>query len=154
MIAKLTDGRMVPCPKQGRDGRGGLHTNLPQYYLNNPQRAAEDGYYPVRHTAHPEGSFTMGWSLQDGTIVQTWTAAAPEPEPEPEPEDPTLARIGLVEDCLLEMSKTESLLALRPAQNALSQIWAQKIRLGEKTADDVPRLLRDQVADLLEKSAV
>lgn len=48
MLAKLSDGKWIPCPKQGRDGRGGLHMDLPRFYTDNPHRAAEDGYYPVQ----------------------------------------------------------------------------------------------------------
>lgn len=50
MLAKLLNGKWVPCPKQGRDGRGGLHMDLPRFYTDNPHRAAEDGYYPVQRS--------------------------------------------------------------------------------------------------------
>lgn len=102
MIAKLENGSLIPCPKQGRDGRGGLHTNLPQYYAAHPQRGAADGYYPVRQTPRPAGDQTMSWSMQDGEIVQVWTPYTPQPEPE----DPILARLEMIESCLLEMSET------------------------------------------------
>ena len=85
MIAKLTNGRLVPCPRQGRDGRGGLHTNLPLYYERHADAAERDGFYPVVYTDKPEGDYRSSWALQEVEgvmqIVQTWTEYTPEPEP-------------------------------------------------------------------------
>lgn len=101
MIAKLENGKLVLCPKQGRDGRGGLHTNLPRYYEHHVAVAADDGYYPVVYTDKPEGDYTQSWELQNGDIVQVWTPYTPEPEPE----DPVAARLDMIEECILEMSE-------------------------------------------------
>ncbi len=100
MIARLADGKMIPCPKQGRDGRGGLHMDLPKYYAEHPQRSAADGYYPVQFTTRPAGDRAMGWTLQRGRIVQTWTQSAPQPQ------DPILMRLERIEDCLQRISET------------------------------------------------
>ena len=83
MIARLIDGNMIPCPKQGRDGRGGLHTNLQTYYEKHLDKAALDGFYPVRYTDKPEGDYKSAWELINGEIVQTWTPYTPQPEPIP-----------------------------------------------------------------------
>ncbi len=105
MIGKLTNGQLVPCPRQGQDGRGRLHTNLPVYYAHHVAEAAEDGYYPVRYTDKPEGDYLQSWELrttQSGAeIVQIWTPYTPEPEPE----DPYAARLDMIEECILEMSE-------------------------------------------------
>lgn len=101
MIAKLINGNLHPCPKQGRDGRGGLHTNLPRYYERHPDVAARDGYYPVQYTDKPEGDYTSAWEMIDGKITQTWTPYTPEPEPV----DPVAERLDMIEECLLEMSE-------------------------------------------------
>ncbi len=98
MLARLIDGRMIPCPKQGRDGRGGLHTDLPRYYADHPHRCAEDGYYPVRFAKRPAGDPAMGWTLRNGEIIQVWT------ENTPRSDDPILARLDRIEDCLLKIS--------------------------------------------------
>ena len=93
MIARLENGNVIPCPKQGRDGRGGLHMNLPQFYLDNPHRAAEDGFCPVRFTKQPQGKPVGRWTLRDGEIVQAWSA--PEPKAPARDEIPALLeRIG------------------------------------------------------------
>lgn len=97
MIGRLKNGKLIPCPKQGRDGRGGLHMDLPRYYRNHPQRAAEDGWYPVRYVKRPPGDRAMGWTLRDGEIVQIWTV----PAAQPETDDPILERLDRIEDCLL-----------------------------------------------------
>ena len=81
MIAQLVDGRMIPCPKQGRDGVGHLHTNLQTYYEKHLDKAAADGYYPVKYTPQPIGYYTSAWELINGEIVQTWTPYTPHPEP-------------------------------------------------------------------------
>lgn len=87
MIAKLINGVPVPCPKQGADGSGNYHTNLPKFYENHLEIAADDGYYPVVYTEKPEGYYIDSWSLQlyEGvqSIVQIWTEYTPTPEPIP-----------------------------------------------------------------------
>ncbi|MBQ7541354.1 MAG: hypothetical protein IJT44_03570 [Clostridia bacterium] len=100
MIAKLENGRLTVCPKCGRDGGRTMHTDLPKYYERNPAAAAEDGYYPVRYTEKPEGDYAPTWELQNGEIVQVWTAYTPQPEP-PTAEE----RLDTVEECILEMSE-------------------------------------------------
>lgn len=102
MLAKLIAGKMIPCPKQGRDSRGGLHTDLPRFYKANPHRAAEDGVYPVRFTPCPAGMCTMGWTLRDAEIVQVWSCGTGQPEPD----DPILASLGRIEACLLQIRGT------------------------------------------------
>lgn len=101
MIARLTDGRLFPCPQHGQDGSGRLHTNLPLYYEKHPDAASQDGYYPVQYTDKPDGDYTSGWELQNGVIVQVWTAYTPEPEPV----DPVAERLDMIEECLLELSE-------------------------------------------------
>lgn len=85
MIAKLINGCPVPCPKQGADGSGNYHTNLPRFYENYLEIAATDGYYPVVYTEKPEGNYIDSWNLQlyEGaqSIVQIWTEYTPTPEP-------------------------------------------------------------------------
>lgn len=101
MIARLSQGRLIPCPKQGRDGYGSLHSNLSGFYERHPDIAAEDGYYPVRYTEKPAGDYLPSWKFVSGEIVQIWT----EYTPEPEPEDPVTARLDMIEECLLEISE-------------------------------------------------
>lgn len=36
----------------------------------------------------------------------------------------------------------------------MAMLWAQKIMLGKKTFADVPRLLKDQVAEILRESGL
>lgn len=36
----------------------------------------------------------------------------------------------------------------------MAMLWAQKIMLGKKTFEDVPRLLRDQVKEILVESGL
>ncbi len=36
----------------------------------------------------------------------------------------------------------------------MAMLWAQKIMYGKKTFDDVPRLLRDQVREILTESGL
>ncbi len=90
MIAKLVSGNLVPCPAQGVDVSGRMHTNLPRYYETHTDAAAEDGYYPVQYTDKPEGDYVSSWELQTvdcvQTIVQVWTPYTPEPEPMPVPD--------------------------------------------------------------------
>ncbi len=103
MIARIISGNIFPCPRQGY-ANGTYHTNLPRYYGNHPEAAAEDGYYPVRYTDAPDGDYLPSWSLQeDGgalRIVQGWAPYTPQPEPE----DPVAARLEMIEECLLELS--------------------------------------------------
>ena len=101
MIVKLVDGKLVPCPKTGKDGRGIPHTNLPLYYERNLDTAEEDGFYPVQYSDKPDGDYLPSWELQSGRIVQIWTPFTPEPEPE----DPVAARLDMIEECILEMSE-------------------------------------------------
>ena len=96
MVAKLASEKMIPCPKQGRDGRGGLHMDLPRFYRENPHRAAEDGYYPVRHTKRPAGDPVLRWTLRSGEIVQVWSPRAAEQDAD----DTVCARLGRIEDSL------------------------------------------------------
>ena len=102
MIAKLRDEKMIPCPKQGRDGRGGLHMDLPRFYRDNPHRAAEDGYYPVRYTKRPAGDPALRWTLQSGEIVQVWSPRAAEKDAD----DTICARLDRIEDCLRSLCET------------------------------------------------
>lgn len=101
MIARLSQGNLVPCPRQGRDGYGKLHTNLSGYYERHLDLAAEDGYYPVRFTDKPDGDYVSSWIFSSGEILQVWTPYTPEPEPE----DPVAARLEMIEECILEMSE-------------------------------------------------
>ena len=93
MLARLINGCTVPCPKQGTDGSGSFHTNLPLYYARHLDVAAEDGYYSVRQTDKPDGDYRSSWALQEVEgvmqIVQTWT----EYTPEPGPVDPIMERM-------------------------------------------------------------
>lgn len=36
----------------------------------------------------------------------------------------------------------------------MAMLWAQKIMLGKKTYEDVPRLLKEQVAEILRESGM
>ena len=99
MIARLTNGKMIPCPKQGRDGRGGLHMDLPQFYADNPHRAAEDGICPVRFTKRPHGKSAARWMLRDGEIVQVWSAR----EPKENADDEISARLERIENSLQKL---------------------------------------------------
>lgn len=87
MIAKLINGCPVPCPKQGADGSGNYHTNLPRFYENHLEIAADDGFYPVVYTEKPEGNYLPSWEIQTiesvQKIVQIWTEYTPTPEPIP-----------------------------------------------------------------------
>lgn len=98
-FGKLENGRLVLCPKSGRDARGRLHTNLPQYYAHAADR---EGWLEVVYTAPPEdGAYTPGFVEQDGRIVQQWTPYTPDPQPA----DPVTERFEFIEDCLLEISE-------------------------------------------------
>ena len=101
MIARLSQGSLIPCPKQGRDGYGKLHSNLSGFYERHPDIAAEDGYYPVRFTDKPDGDYVSSWIFSSGEIVQVWTPYTPEPEPV----DPIIERFEFIEDCLMEISE-------------------------------------------------
>ena len=91
MFARLEEGRLQSCwKKAGQDGSGRFHTNLPLYYEKNPEKAAEDGYYPVEHTPQPEEEregfyWSPRWELQEiegvTKIVQVWHAEEIPPEP-------------------------------------------------------------------------
>ena len=106
MIARLDNGNLIPCPIQAPDGSGRWHTNMPRYYEQHPDMAAEDGYYPVQRTDKPaDGDYLPSWTLQEVEgvmmIVQVWTPYTPAPEPE----DPVTARLDMIEECLLELSE-------------------------------------------------
>lgn len=105
MIAKLVDGNLIQCPKQGQDGRGILHTNLPVFYDHHLALAAEDDYFPVQFTDKPEGNYMPSYKMQEVEgimqIVQNWTPYTPEPDRE----DSVTARLNMLEECLLEMSE-------------------------------------------------
>lgn len=101
MVAKLQNGLLVPCPKNGTDGNGILHTNLLRFYENHTDTAAEDGYYPVRYTDKPDGDYLPSWELRGSEIVQVWTTYTPEQELE----DPVASRLDMIEECLLELSE-------------------------------------------------
>ena len=79
MIARLVNGILYPCPKQGVADNI-YHTNLPKYYQNNPSMAVLDGYYPVRYTEKPEGNYAPSWQLINNEIVQVWTEYTPVPD--------------------------------------------------------------------------
>ena len=42
----------------------------------------------------------------------------------------------------------------KEAETMMAMLWAQKIMLGKKTFDDVPRLLKEQVKEILVESGL
>ena len=44
------------------------------------------------------------------------------------------------------------LIVSRKEKEMIAMMWAQKIMLGKKTYKDVPRLLKEQVAEILHES--
>ena len=96
-LGKLTNGRLHLCPLRGTDGRGRLHTNLPQYYENAADR---DGWMEVVETEPPEGDHEPIYTVENGRIVQRWQAV------EPQIDEPTLEdRLDMIEECLMELSE-------------------------------------------------
>lgn len=52
------------------------------------------------------------------------------------------------------MRKILSLLLGKEAITMMAMLWAQKIMLEKKTYADVPRLLKEQVAEILRESGM
>lgn len=52
------------------------------------------------------------------------------------------------------MRKILSLLLGKEAVTMMAMLWAQKIMLEKKTYADVPRLLKEQVAEILRESGM
>ena len=54
MLYKLiSETRIEPCPDVGIVGEQ-IVSNLPLYYADNPERAVEQGYYPLSEGVEPE----------------------------------------------------------------------------------------------------
>lgn len=54
MLYKLiSETRIEPCPDVGIVGEQ-IVSNLPLYYADNPEKAVEQGYYPLLEGVEPE----------------------------------------------------------------------------------------------------
>ena len=104
-FVKLENGILKRCPRYGMSG-GLMHTNLPRYYANHPDRAYAEGWRELIMTDKPDGAYTMSYTEDGDKVVQSWTPV------EPVPQEPTLedkvddlsARMEVTEGAVLEIA--------------------------------------------------
>lgn len=82
-FAKLENGILKRCPKSDISGKG-LHTNLPKYYSEHPDKAYADGWLELIETEKPEGNYAPRYKAEGSQIIQYWEKL-PDPEPQPDP---------------------------------------------------------------------
>ena len=76
MLYKLiSETRIEPCPDVGIVGEQ-IVSNLPLYYADNPEKAVEQGYYPLSEGVEPEivagEVLLLKYALVDGEINTTY----------------------------------------------------------------------------------
>lgn len=104
-FVRYENGILKRCPRYGVSG-GLMHTDLPRYYANHPDRAYADGWLQLVTTDKPDGAYTPSYTVDGDKVVQSWTPV------EPVPQEPTLedkvddlsARMEVTEGALLELA--------------------------------------------------
>lgn len=76
-----------------------MHTDLPRYYANHPDRAYADGWLQLVTADKPDGACTPSYTVDGDKVVQTWTPV------EPVPQEPTIE--DKVDDLSERMEVTE-----------------------------------------------
>ena len=76
MLYKLiSETRIEPCPDVGLADNQ-IVSNLPLYYADNPEKAVEQGYYPLKESLEPEVSgnelLLKNYAIANGKIVTTY----------------------------------------------------------------------------------
>ena len=76
MLYKLiSETRIEPCPDVGIVGEQ-IVSNLPLYYADNPEKAVEQGYYPLKESLEPEAAenefILKNYAIANGKIVTTY----------------------------------------------------------------------------------
>lgn len=82
-FAKLKNGILKRCPRYGVSG-GLMHTDLPRYYANHPDRAYADGWKELVLANKPDGAYWPSYTVDGNQVVESWTPI------EQEPQEPTI----------------------------------------------------------------
>ena len=101
---RLENGVLKRCPRYGMSG-GLMHTDLPRYYDNHPDRACADGWKELVTTDKPDGACTTSYTVDGDNVVQSWTPVEQEPVPTLEDKvDDLSQRMEVTEGALLELA--------------------------------------------------
>ena len=104
-FVKLENGILKRCPRYGVSG-GRMHTDLPRYYDNHPDRAYADGWKELVTEDKPDGACTPSYTVEGDKVVQSWTPVE-QTEPVPTLEDKVddlSQRMEVTEGALLELA--------------------------------------------------
>ena len=105
-FVKLENGILKRCPRYGMSG-GRMHTDLPRYYANHPDRAYADGWLQLVPSDKPDGAYTPFYAVDGDKVVQSWTPVE-KTEPVPTLEDDVSqlkTDVAELTDAVLDMSK-------------------------------------------------
>ena len=80
-FVRLENGILKRCPRYGMSG-GRMHTNLPRYYDNHPDRAYTDGWKELVLANKPDGVYWPSYTVDGNQVVERWMHID-EPDPEP-----------------------------------------------------------------------